>query len=271
MNSFLTILNDLIKIIKSNNQINDNKKVIFHIIIISAVKFIKSIKSSSSINRRLSSLRKFFSLLIKEKFITENPVNDIEEDNIPERQPKYLTKDESIELLNKIKNNKTNRNQIRDYAIITLFLNCGMRLSELVNINLNKIKNDTLTVIGKGDKERTIYLNDSAMAALNDYLKIRNKIDSNILFLSEQNKPMQVGAVQLVVKKYLKLIGKDEFSTHTLRHTAATLMYKHGNVDIRALQEILGHTNITTTEIYTHVDDEQCRKAVASNPLNSIT
>jgi site-specific recombinase XerD len=154
-------------------------------------------------------------------------------------------------------------------------MNCGLRLSELVSINLNSIRNDTLTVIGKGNKERTIYLNEACKSAVVAYLKVRQVervTDKKALFLSERRQRISIKTVQVLVKKHIDNAGLDStrYSTHKLRHTAATLMYKYGNVDIRALQEILGHESISTTEIYTHVDEQQLRNAVESNPLSTI-
>ena len=168
-------------------------------------------------------------------------------------------------------------NSSRNFAIITLFLNCGMRLSELVGINIKDIdfSENKLNVIGKGNKERTIYLNKACIDAINNYLIDRPregvKFDSrDALFLSEQRRRISNRTVQYIVKEELKFAGIDanKYSVHKLRHTAATLMYKYGNVDIRALQELLGHESISTTEIYTHVDNEQIRNAVESNPLS---
>ena len=189
--------------------------------------------------------------------------------------PKYLSLDESMQLLD-VTHDENNRNNLRDYAIITLFLNCGMRLSELVNIDITDINfNDCkLNVIGKGNKERTIYLNKACINAINDYLNVRQtktlKTDSrNALFLSERRERISNRTVQTIVKNELRKAGLDinKYSVHKLRHTAATLMYQYGNVDIRALQEILGHESIATTEIYTHVDSSQLRDAVENNPL----
>ena len=172
-----------------------------------------------------------------------------------------------------------NRNKERDFAIITLFLNCGMRLSELVGINIKDIifSECKMTVIGKGNKERTIYLNKACMNAINAYLNVRPKegikYDSkNALFLSERRERISNRTVQYIVKQELLKAGLDinKYSVHKLRHTAATLMYQYGQVDIRALQELLGHASISTTEIYTHVNNEQVRNAVESNPLANM-
>ncbi|MCX7709666.1 MAG: tyrosine recombinase XerC [Clostridia bacterium] len=228
--------------------------------------------NASSRARKVASLKSFFNYLTnKAKLLDYNPTSELESPKIMKRLPKYLNIEESKKLLSAVEGD----HKERDYAIITLFLNCGLRLSELVNININKIKNDTLTVIGKGDKERTIYLNNACKKAIQAYLKVRpvnNVKDKNALFLSERKQRISNKTVQYIVKKYIKSAGLDpeRYSTHKLRHTAATLMYKHGKVDIRALQEILGHESISTTEIYTHIDNEQLKKAVDSNPLANI-
>ncbi len=170
----------------------------------------------------------------------------------------------------------------RDYAIITFFLNCGMRLSELVGINHSSIKDNALTIMGKGGKERTIYLNQACLDALSKYndhiskLKSENHFiakDKDALFLSGRRTRISKNTVQYIVKKYIREAGLDpnRYSTHKLRHTAATLMYKYGNVDIRTLQKLLGHASISTTEIYTHLDNKQLKDAVNSNPLANYT
>ena len=224
--------------------------------------------------RKVASIRSFFNYLCsKVKLIDTNPAEDLEFPKISGRQPVYLTLEQSINLLNTVNFNKNEFFRKRDFAIITLFLNCGLRLSELVSIDINKIKNDTLTVIGKGNKERTIYLNEACIDAINNYLEVRYKdTDEKALFLSKRRNRMSTRAVQHMVDKYLQLSGLDTsvYSTHKLRHTAATLMYKYGNVDIRALQEILGHESVSTTQIYTHIDDDRLRKAVESNPLSKF-
>lgn len=220
--------------------------------------------------RKIASLRSFFKYLYsKAKIVEENPATELETPKTNIRHPIYLTLDESEKLLNAVDGNQKDR----DYAIITLFLNCGLRISELISIDIDKIKGDTLTVIGKGNKERTIYLNDACLEAINNYLEVRPKEgvkDEKALFLSARKNRISVRAIQHMVKKYLKKAGlnKSKYSPHKLRHTAATLMYKYGNVDIRALQQILGHENVSTTQIYTHIDDERLRKAVKSNPLS---
>lgn len=229
--------------------------------------------------RKVSSIRIFFKYLsAKAKLIDINPAQNLETPKLDKRTPKYLTLEDSKKLLD-VASDEYNRNNERDYAITTLFLNCGMRLSELVNINIKDIQFDEckMTVIGKGNKERIIYLNNSCMKAIANYLEVRPKegIDyksKDALFLSERRERISNRTVQYIVKKELKKAGLDtnKYSVHKLRHTAATLMYQYGNVDIRALQELLGHASISTTEIYTHVANEQVRNAVESNPLANL-
>lgn len=226
-------------------------------------------------SRKVSSLRSFFNYLYsKMNLIDKNPAESLELPKTNSRYPVYLTLDQSDTLLDVILENPSEEYRKRDYAIIMLFLNCGLRLSELASINISKIKdNDTLTVIGKGNKERTIYLNEACQEAIKDYLIIRPKEvnDEDALFISKRKNRMSNRAIQHMVEKYFKKIGLDTnvYSTHKLRHTAATLMYKYGNVDIRALQEILGHESVSTTQIYTHIDDERLRNAIESNPLGN--
>lgn len=229
--------------------------------------------------RKISSIRIFFKYLSqKEKIIDVNPAQNLETPKLGKRLPKYLSLDESMKLL-EVTQSEDNRNASRDYAIITLFLNCGMRLSELVGINIKDISfsEEKLNVIGKGNKERTIYLNKACINAINSYLDDRPKegikYDSkDALFLSERRERISNRTVQTIVRKELLKSGLDinKYSVHKLRHTAATLMYQYGNVDIRALQELLGHESISTTEIYTHVDNSQIRNAVESNPLANL-
>ncbi|WP_288476747.1 tyrosine recombinase XerC [Clostridium thermobutyricum] len=226
--------------------------------------------------RKVATLKSFFKFLQnKAKIIDENPTIELESPKINKRHPVYLNLDESLTLLNSL--NKNSKNYSRDYCILTFFLNCGMRLSELCNIKLEKISGDTLTIIGKGNKERTVYLNESCIYALNQYLKDRDDIkcsdeDKEFLFLSNRGRRINKRTVEIMVKNATKDAGlrDQKYTPHKLRHTAATLMYKHGDVDIRALQSILGHESISTTQIYTHVDDDTLREAVKSNPLAKI-
>ena len=240
----------------------------------------------ATLARKTASIRIFFKYLCnKTKKISTNPAQDLESPKLEKRLPKYLNLEQSKELLKTSatpspSGHGNHDNSERNFAMITLLLNCGMRLSELVGINISDIDfdNNKLNVIGKGNKERTIYLINACMKAINSYLAVRPhdgvKFNSrDALFLSEQKKRISKRPVQYVIKNELKLSGiekYDKYSVHKLRHTAATLMYKYGNVDIRALQELLGHESISTTEIYTHVDNEQIRNAVESNPLANL-
>ncbi len=229
--------------------------------------------SASARARKIAALKSFYKYVSnKAKLIEVNPTAELESVKITKQLPKHFTLDDSISLLTSV----DSRNSVRDYCILTLFLNCGMRLAELVGINLTDIQDDKLTVIGKGQKERTIYLNEACIDAITKYIPVRNKItptarDKNALFLSERGSRISRRTVQYTVEKYVKKIGLDprKYTTHKLRHTAATLMHQSG-VDIRVLQEILGHKQLSTTEIYTHVSNERMRDAVRSNPLSSV-
>ncbi len=229
--------------------------------------------NSSTRLRKSSALRGFFNYLcVKKHLIETDPLKELEAPKQKKSLPKYLTLEQSIELLESVDGS----HKERDYCIITLFLNCGLRLSELVGLNVSDIRRDnTARVLGKGNKERIIYLNDACIYAINAYLKVRPSDglkDRNALFISNQMKRMSPVTVQKLVYKYLDKIGLDSqgYSCHKLRHTAATLMYQHGNVDIRVLKEILGHENLGTTEIYTHLNSEQMEKAANSNPLSKV-
>ena len=232
--------------------------------------------------RKISTIRIFFNYLaFKANLIETNPAQNLETPKHEKRMPKYLSLEDSKKLLNVAADN-SNRNSKRDYAITTLFLNCGMRLSELVGINIDDIdfSEEKMTVIGKGNKERTIYLNKACIKAIKEYLNVRPKdgirLDSKnskkALFLSERRERISNRTVQQIITNELRKAGLDtkKYSVHKLRHTAATLMYQYGQVDIRALQELLGHESISTTEIYTHVANEQVRNAVEANPLSNL-
>ena len=197
-------------------------------------------------------------------------MKNLDAPKIKKSLPKYLTLDESQKLLSVIHG----KNKERDYAIITLFLNCGMRLAELVSIDYTDIKSDgTLVITGKGNKERTVYLNQACIDAITDYMKVRpnDKVKDRALFLSGRYKRINKRTVQDMVEKYLKEAGLGDrgLSVHKLRHTAATLMYQYGNVDVLVLKEILGHENLGTTEIYTHIQNDAAKQAIDSNPLAS--
>ena len=225
--------------------------------------------------RKVSSIRSFFKYLKMNGVIAENPMVNLDSPKLKKSLPKYLTVEQAKKLLSCIEG----PNRERDYCIITLFLNCGMRLSELVSLNYNTIKitEDAATVVitGKGNKERTVYLNHACVAAINAYMRVRPKdgvIDKYALFLSNRLTRISPKTVQHMVDVYLEKAGLDGlgFSVHKLRHTAATLMYQSGHVDVMELKEILGHENLNTTQIYTHILDEQLRSAVDANPLSEF-
>lgn len=234
----------------------------------------------ASRSRKLSSLKNFFKYLKLRKHIIEtNPTDDLSSAKKHYSLPKYLSLEESIKLLETVKNDGESKTVTRDFCIITLFLNCGMRLSELVGIDLNRIdpKLTSLRVIGKGSKERIVYLNDACRSAIVDYLRERTSMQAqqghaNALFLSLRGQRISNKTVQWMVYKYLKLAGLDYkgYSVHKLRHTAATLMYQSGKVDVRVLKDILGHSQLNTTQIYTHLSDENMSKAMNDNPLSEI-
>jgi site-specific recombinase XerD len=228
-------------------------------------------KASNTRSRAITAIKQLWKYLSDINVITENPAEKLVKPDIPKRERVYLSLEDSMKLLDSV-GNIDGEYKERDFAILTLFLNCGFRLAELVSIDINKIKNDMITVIGKGNKERTVPINDACIEAIEDYLKVRLNIEGeNALFLSERKKRISKRTVQHLVKKYLNISVEEseKLSVHKLRHTAATLMYKYGKIDIRTLQQILGHENIHTTEIYTHVDDEQKKSAIDSNPLNN--
>lgn len=204
--------------------------------------------------------------------IEENPAKNLEIPSGKKTLPKYLTLEQSVELLNAVDGSFKSR----DYCMITLFVNCGMRLSELVGINLSDIRDNTLKLFGKGRKERIVYLNQACIDAVAAYLNDRNKLkiikDNNALFLTRNGTRIGNRGVEKIVEANLRKAGLSGMgiSPHKLRHTAATIMYQYGNVDIRVLKEILGHVNVGTTEIYTHVSDKQLEKASQSTPLSNL-
>lgn len=223
--------------------------------------------------RKTSALKQFFNFLHKKSgLISTNPIIDLEIPSVKNKLPKYLSLENSIELLSKVDGDFA----VRNYCILTLFLNCGMRLSELVGLNLRDISFDnfTMRLLGKGNKERIIYLNDACINSLNNYLKVRPIVTSeqNALFLSKRNTRISKRRVQQIVEESLLAAGlsNEGITTHKLRHTAATLMYQHGNVDPLVLKEILGHKSIATTEIYTHLSNENLKKAADSSPLSNV-
>lgn len=227
--------------------------------------------SSTSRARKVSAIRAFFRYLTDKRHLLEvNPMSNLEAPSIRKSLPVYLTTEDSIRLLDAVQGEYAER----DYCILTLFLNCGLRVSELVGLNLSDFQGDTVRVLGKGNKERTVYLNEACKTALEQYLPKRilpHDRDQNALFISRNRNRINVQTVKWLVKKYVGQAGLDtqKYSAHKLRHTAATLMYQNG-VDIRTLQNILGHTSVNTTMIYTHIEDSSLREAAAKNPLASV-
>ena len=227
--------------------------------------------NAASRARKIATIRSFYNYLTnKMHLLRENPVKDIDSPKLKKTLPKYLTLDESLTLLGSV----DGKNQERDYCILTLFLNCGLRISELVGLNLNDIQRESLRVLGKGNKVRIIFLNDACQDAIARYLAVRRPItgrDQNAMFLSSRNERISRSMVHAMVKKRLSEAGIDssQYSSHKLRHTAATLMLQNG-VDVRAVQEVLGHDHLNTTEIYTHIDNESLRVAAKANPLSRV-
>lgn len=228
--------------------------------------------SESTRARRVVALRRFFGYLSDNLGLLDtNPMKNLDAPKIKKSLPKYLTLDEAQKLLSVI----DGKYKERDFAIITLFLNCGMRLSELISVDYTDIRSDgTLVITGKGNKERAVYLNQACVDAIANYMKVRpnNGVKDRALFLSARNQRINNRTVELMVNKYLDKagLGGRGLSVHKLRHTAATLMYQHGNVDVLLLKEILGHENLGTTEIYTHISKDATRKAIEANPLSDV-
>ena len=218
--------------------------------------------------RKVASIRSFYKYLVnKAKVLTENPIQELDAPRQRQTLPRFLTLDECIQLLDSI----DGANSERDFCIITLFLNCGLRISELVGLNLSDVRDDRMRVLGKGNKERFVFLNTACRSALDDWLAVRTQsaaVDPYALFISRRRTRVTKDGVHYMIKKRLAEAGldRDKYSAHKLRHTAATLMLKNG-VDVRTLQEILGHEHLNTTQIYTHVDSEAMRQAAQLNPL----
>lgn len=228
--------------------------------------------NAASRARKIACIRSFYKYLTnKAKLISENPMQDLDSPRQKKTLPKYLNLDESVKLLTSI----DGVNQVRDYCILTLFLNCGLRISELVGLNVTDVRDEQLRVLGKGNKERILFLNDACKSAISDWMIERNTLtllDKNALFVTPtRRKRITSAAVHKLVKKHLSQAGLDssQYSSHKLRHTAATLMLQNG-VDVRTLQEVLGHDHLNTTQIYTHVDNEDLRTAARANPLASV-
>ena len=221
--------------------------------------------------RKLSALKSFYKYLtVRTKQLSENPVGDLEYPKLRKSLPKYLTLEQSAALLRAV----SGPNEKRDYAILMIFLNCGIRRSELVGLNLTDVYDDRLRVIGKGNKERFVYFGTSCRRAIDAYLPERNKktlSDNRALFGSRDNNRISVSAVHRLVKKAFLQAGLDasQFSAHKLRHTAATLMLS-GGVDVKTVQEVLGHENLNTTQIYTHIENTELKIAAEANPISKI-
>ena len=225
----------------------------------------------SSRARKLSAIKSFYKYLtVRTKQLEENPVADLEYPKLRKSLPKYLTLDQSAALLQAV----TGPNEKRDYAILMLFLNCGIRRSELVGLNISDVYEDRIRVVGKGNKERFVYFGSSCRKAIDAYIPERNKkvlTDNRALFGSRDNNRISVTAVHRLVKKYLLAAGLDatNFSAHKLRHTAATMMLS-GGVDVKTVQEVLGHENLNTTQIYTHIENTELKIAAEANPLSKL-
>ena len=229
-------------------------------------------------SRKASSLRSFFGYLTKQaRLLEHDPTANLELASPKRALPKYMNLDESLTLLRSLTQQENSRSHVRDYCILTLFLNCGIRLSELVGLNLSSLdlKEARMRVLGKGNKERIVYLNQACMSAIREYLFARNEVECSepALFLSNQKKRISRRRVQQVVENALAAAGLEGrgLSTHKLRHTAATLMYQHGHVDLLTLKSILGHESISTTEIYTHLSDIAMQEAMDHSPLAEET
>ena len=223
--------------------------------------------NASSRARMIVSIRGFYKYhTVITKQMKSNPVENLDSPKLQKSLPRFLTLEESCRLLSSV----DGKNKERDYCILCLFLNCGLRVSEMVNLNVSDLRGECMTLHGKGNKERVVYLNTSCLQALSDWLDVRRLSSplDNALFISNRRKRMSVDAVQVMIKKTLLRAGldADKYSAHKLRHTAATLMLQNG-VDVRTLQEILGHDSLNTTQIYTHIENAQLREAAAANPL----
>ncbi len=221
--------------------------------------------------RKIASIRSFYKYLtVKAKLISENPMQDLDAPKPQKSLPRYLDLNQSIQLLESV----TGANKERDYCILTLFLNCGLRISELAGLNLTDVRGDQLRVLGKGNKERIVYLNDACQTALADWLAVRGQsaaTDKYALFITRKHTRITKDGIHYMVKKRLLAAGLDasQYSSHKLRHTAATLMLQNG-VDVRTLQEVLGHENLNTTQIYTHVNNDNLRSAAKATPLSNV-
>ena len=227
--------------------------------------------TASARARKLSAIKSFYKYLtVRTKQLQENPVADLEYPKLRKSLPKYLTLEQSAALLQSV----SGQYEKRVYAILMLFLNCGIRRSELVGLNLSDVYEDRIRVVGKGNKERFVYFGSACRKAIDAYLPERNKCvlsDNRALFGSRDSNRISVSAVHRLVKKALLQAGLDstQFSAHKLRHTAATMMLS-GGVDVKTVQEVLGHENLNTTQIYTHIENTELKIAAEANPLSKL-
>lgn len=224
-------------------------------------------------SRKLSAIKSFYKYLtVRTKLLDENPVKDLEYPKLRRSLPKYLTLEQSSKLLESVRG----ANETRDFAILMIFLNCGVRISELVGLNLSDVYDDRLRIVGKGNKERFVYMGSTCKSAIDAYIQgVRSKIegidDNPSLFISRDKNRMSTSAVHRLVKKHLAAAGIDstQYSAHKLRHTAATLMLS-GGVDVKTVQEVLGHEHLNTTEIYTHIENTELKIAAEANPISRL-
>ena len=229
--------------------------------------------SANSRARKIAVIRSFYKFLTQKASsknrLSENPIADLESPKLRKSLPRYLSLDESVQLLD----NVDGMYKERDFCILTIFLNCGLRISELAGLDIEDFHEDSIRVVGKGNKERTVFINDACADAINAYIKIRVEIpaiDKEAFFLSSRRTRISTSTIHSLVKKHLQAAGLDSssYSSHKLRHTAATLMLKSG-VDVRTLQELLGHEHLNTTQIYTHIENSGLREAAARSPLSA--
>lgn len=279
----LDVSDDEFEKISISNVTEDDMKKVGESTIIAFLMYsnVERKNSTTTRMRKLSALKSFFKYLVNKAHLFEiDPTSNVDSPKKASTLPKYLTLDEAVKLLETVRNDNSSKTVARDYCIIALFLNTGMRLSELVSLDLDSFDPllETVRVRGKGNKERIIYINDSARDAIKQYLNVRLnpkhvRTSDKAFFLSGRESRISNKTVQWMVYRYLDLagLGSRGLSPHKLRHTAATLMYQSGKVDIRVLKDILGHEQLNTTQIYTHIVNRNIEEAVDSNPLNSIS
>lgn len=272
----LQLFFEFISTYKRKSQINNT--VLKSITLIDLYKFLGECEKRGNVPatraRKVATLKSYFKYLKKVKIIKEDVAEELETPKINRKQPDVLNADESIELLASM--NKGDLNYQRDYCLLTLLLNCGMRLSEVKNIKINDIKDDVLTIVGKGDKERKVYLNQNCLFSINQYLNIRNDSkclikDSEYLFLSSHNRNISKNRIEIIVKKYIAQAGMDadKLHTHSMRASFATMNWKNG-ADIVTLAKAMGHASIDTTKLYVNVDENDLRRLSNNNPLTLI-